>query len=70
MAATLYVYNSTPAPQLDLTALAITARKILELLAYYSRMRRYGLHFHPPLLPGCLLEFSVLLNQTIFSTKS
>jgi len=48
MAATLYVYNRTPPPRLDLTALAITARKILELLAYYARMRRYGFHFHPP----------------------
>jgi hypothetical protein len=70
MAATLYIYNSTPPPRLDLTALATTARKILELLAYYSRMRRYGLHFYLPLLPGCLLELSVLQNQIIFSTKS
>ena len=70
MAATLYRYSSTTAPQLDLAALAATARKILDFLAYFSRMRRYEFHFYPPLLPRYSLEFLVLPNQIIFSTKS
>lgn len=48
MAASLY--QRATRPQLDPTALAITARKILDLLAYFSRMRRYEFQIYTLLL--------------------
>jgi hypothetical protein len=69
MMATLYKYRSTALPRLDLTALATTVRKVLDLLAYFSRMRRYGFHFYPSFLSDYLLELSVLPNQLIFSRR-